>query len=443
MASTHSLLYAAESDVTIERVRALVKQVGPEAPTIEYKEQMADSIARGVAALANTYGGLLLVGVTDTSRIVKGVKERTIESVAEHCAAKIEPPWVPPIIPVPLGQGSDLYVLVLRVVPGQHPRPLLVDGVAPVRHQNTSHPADWQRLRDLFAEAGAVLQDDAWTIQIPSLPQGADGTSDSNVDLIIRSGLDLPVSREAKWRPLSERTVAAFTDALERSSLTSVMASIALGGALTGGSDSFRPRGLNRSRTVTLQWWCAPDGWPQDWAKPVEATVRLAVPGSYGSFNRNLRVEIDVVVRRSPPAEIVRQQSADGQQVHLPAWRITVHQLGELIDAMLATLSGKDVVGPLADLAGIDPVAVPQPRVMHMVTERPVTEVLDTTGLRLIPEAGVSKGAHLLADPALDLADEDDRREQVTAWVTQIALDAGLRGMEQLLQHLAASQAGA
>lgn len=77
-----------------------------------------------------------------------------------------------------------------------------------------------------------------------------------------------------------------------------------------------------------------------------------------------------------------------------------------------------------------------------MVTERPVTEVLDTTGLRLIPEPGVSKGAHLLADPALDLADEDDRREQVTAWVTQIALDAGLRGMKQLLQHLAASQAG-
>ena len=201
MASIQSLLYAAESDVTIERVRALVKQVGPEAPTIEYKEQMADSIARGVAALANTYGGLVLVGVMDTSRIVKGVKERTIESVAEHCAAKIEPPWVPPIISVPLRQGSDLYVLVLRVVPGQHPRPLLVDGVAPVRHQNTTHLADWQRLRDLFAEAGTVLQDDAWTIQAPSLPQGADGTSDSSVDLVIRSGLDLPVSREAKCSP--------------------------------------------------------------------------------------------------------------------------------------------------------------------------------------------------------------------------------------------------
>jgi len=53
-----------------------------------------DTIACGVAALGNTYGGLLLVGVTD-DRIVRGVKEKTIETVADHCAAKIEPPWVP------------------------------------------------------------------------------------------------------------------------------------------------------------------------------------------------------------------------------------------------------------------------------------------------------------------------------------------------------------
>lgn len=62
MTSAQSLLYAAASDVTIERVRALVRQIGAESPTIEYKEQMCDTIARGVAALGNTYGGLLLVG---------------------------------------------------------------------------------------------------------------------------------------------------------------------------------------------------------------------------------------------------------------------------------------------------------------------------------------------------------------------------------------------
>jgi len=84
--SAQSLLYAAASGVTIERVRALARQVGAESPTIEYKRQMCDTIARGVAALGNTYGGLLLAGVTD-DRIVRGVKDKTIES----CPATGEP----------------------------------------------------------------------------------------------------------------------------------------------------------------------------------------------------------------------------------------------------------------------------------------------------------------------------------------------------------------
>jgi predicted HTH transcriptional regulator len=149
VALTHPMLHAHPSEITINRIRSLVQQVGPESPMVEYKEKFADTIAKGVAALANTYGGLLLVGVSD-DRQVKGVKEKTIEAVAEHCHSKIEPPYVPEIIPVPLGQGSDLYVLVLRVVPGTHPLPLLVGGIAWMRHQNTSHPADWHRLRDLF-----------------------------------------------------------------------------------------------------------------------------------------------------------------------------------------------------------------------------------------------------------------------------------------------------
>jgi hypothetical protein len=113
--------------------------------------------------------------------------------------------------------------------------------------------------------------------------------------------------------------------------------------------------------------------------------------------------------------------------------------LAELLDAVVATLAGLEVVSPLADLAQIDPVAVPQPRVLHFVTERPVPDVLETTGLRPIPDAGVSRGAHLLADPALDLSDPTDRQEQVGAWLVQLALDAGLLGMEQLLERLTPS----
>lgn len=84
------MLYAAASDATIERVRALVRQVGAESPTVEYKEQMCDTIGRGVAALGNTYGGLLLVGVT---RGRQGEDDRDCRRPLRR--EDREPPWVP------------------------------------------------------------------------------------------------------------------------------------------------------------------------------------------------------------------------------------------------------------------------------------------------------------------------------------------------------------
>jgi predicted HTH transcriptional regulator len=42
----------------------------PESTPVEYKEKLAESVAQGVAALGNTYGGIMLIGVTDDRRIV-------------------------------------------------------------------------------------------------------------------------------------------------------------------------------------------------------------------------------------------------------------------------------------------------------------------------------------------------------------------------------------
>lgn len=433
--STQSLLYAHQSDITIERIQALVQQVGPESPTVEYKMQMTNTIAKGIAALANTYGGLLLVGVSDDRRVT-GVKEKTIERVAEHCAAKIEPPWVPEIIPVPLGDDSDKYVLVLRVVPGHHPRPLLVDGIAYVRHQNTCHPADWQRLCDLFTEVSPAQHERAWTIQSPNMPTGVDGTDDSAVDFVVRTGLNLAVAREAKWRPLSERTVTTLTDALNHSPLQSALRNLTFSYINTGGFSPFRRQGFNRSRTIRLQWAGAPEGWPEGRPQAVGATVRIEVPGGHGDHATNMLVQIDVVVRHSVWTKVGHGSARDEPKFELNRWRVTAQQLGDLIDAALDTLTSDDIVGAVADLAAIDTAAVPQPRVLYLRTGRAVTEVLETAGLRLIPDAGTSRGADLLADPALDLADPGDRRSQVRMWLVQIALDAGLLGMEQLLEHL-------
>jgi hypothetical protein len=314
---------------------------------------------------------------------------------------------------------------------------VLAGGVAYLRHQNTTHPADWQRLHDLFAESAAARQDDLWDLHAPDLPRGPDGASDGTVDFVLRSGLNVTVSRDAQWRPLAEHTVTAFTDALNRSPLNAVLMRLAVGGAPAGGMNPFHRQGLNRSRLVRLAWSGSPDGWPQDRPGPAEAPVRLEVPGGYGHTATYMRVEADVVVRRSAAIDIARQQHAANAPHGLPPhWSVPPQQLSELIDAMLATLTGKEVTAALASLSGTGILAIPQPWIMHMVTVRPIPDVLDTTGLRAIPDAGASRGAHLLADPALDLADDPDRSEQVSRWLIQITLDAGLTGMEQPLQRI-------
>jgi len=65
MTSTASLFRCAAVDVTLDRVRALVEQNQPESLTLEYKEGFSPRLVVSVAAMANSYGGLILVGVTD------------------------------------------------------------------------------------------------------------------------------------------------------------------------------------------------------------------------------------------------------------------------------------------------------------------------------------------------------------------------------------------
>ncbi|HEX3591721.1 MAG TPA: hypothetical protein VHV74_19040 [Pseudonocardiaceae bacterium] len=224
----------------------------------------------------------------------------------------------------------------------------------------------------LCAESDTSLPDAAWTIQAPSLPQGTHGTSDTTVDLVIRSGLEIPLAREASWRPFSEQVVEAVTTALVPSLLTRAMSKIALEGLSDGGVDTFGFHGLNRSHAVTFTLSCAPGGsWPLGSPKPVEASVRLTVPGSYGQLDQNLRVEIDVVVRHSVLPETEQPTTEQPTTEEQPVWRITTQQLGDLIDAVLAILSSENVVVPLAELAGVDASAVPQPDVLHPPTSHP------------------------------------------------------------------------
>jgi predicted HTH transcriptional regulator len=129
--------------------------------------------------MANTYGGLILVGVTDQpgpDRLA-GVPEQAVVQIVNACHEQLEPPWEPEVIPVPLAaDAAGQYILVIRVDPVRAPRPLLISGAAPIRLQGRNATADRARLAQLFRESPLPLRGAGRRLNPPDLPAAEDGS---------------------------------------------------------------------------------------------------------------------------------------------------------------------------------------------------------------------------------------------------------------------------
>jgi Putative DNA-binding domain len=151
-------LYSApESEFTYELVRDFVLEAEradlfSESLTFEAKERRErNNVAEAVAALANTDGGVVLVGVKDKGaageqRIV-GVGPGEHDSLSSYLHQVI-PEVKPEIIPVLMPSG-DRLVLVLRVDSDLVPHPVTVNGRVMHRIPGHSVPADRQRILEL------------------------------------------------------------------------------------------------------------------------------------------------------------------------------------------------------------------------------------------------------------------------------------------------------
>jgi hypothetical protein len=242
------------------------------------------------------------------------------------------------------------------------------------------------------------------------------------VDFALRSGLIVPAGPAGWGRPISERALGELAASLDRSALADTLAGLTRFADL--GVESFHPEGgANRSHAATLVWRLEP-------SEPVafEMTVRIEAPGHYGhSHVQTLQLTLTLVSRLTARLNV-------GRLGMLPRRRLDTAEWAALLDGMAATLTSPAVTGPVADLAGADPLTVRQPRVLQVVGGPAMPDLLPAQ-LSPIRDGGVSHGAHM-ADPALDLSEPAERAEQVDRWLIQMAADAGLRGMEQLISDM-------
>ena len=430
MTSPATLFSSSAADVTLDRVRQLVDQNLPEGLTLEYKQAYTSSLVKSVAAMANSYGGLILVGVLDgagTDRIA-GVEEDEVVTIINACHDSLEPPWEPEVIPVALEDGSGRFVLVVRVDAARAPRPLLLAGAAPVRLQGRNAVASRDQLAALFTDGGSVTALTRQVISPPTMEMNPDGSP--TADLILRSGLWIPLGEAARWRPLSERSIEHLSATLNRSPLGAELLRWA-GNLGISGLNQFGRHGFNRARRARLVWQAVVS---DPVRHPVEAIAELVVPESYGASASSFSLTVDIVLR-------VRSYLTPGDVAPATPWRIPVPELSDLIDGLLGGLTDPAVVSALADIASIDPVLVGQPASAYLYTGPAVDELLYLQALTPVVGAGGSHGASLMADPTIDLSTPEGRLVQLDTWMQQIALDAGLKGMEELLLSLRESSA--
>lgn len=421
--STHSLFMCAAGDVTVDRVRALIEQGPPESLTLEFKEKYSPSLVKSVAAMANSYGGLILVGITDKvagDRVV-GVPEEAVTQVASGCHTRLEPPWEPEILVLPLPEKPGRHVLVIRVFSAAAPRPVLLEGTAPIRLNGRNATADRTRLAQLFSE---MPQQASWAAPLPA-PQLLSAHSRMDALFILRSGLRCPVGPAAAWRPLSERAARDLGNALEASRITQSLGGWSRDAGMSAARYPFHRRGLNRARRVRLV--------KSGFSDLVDVVLELQLPEAYGAPVSELVLTLDIVAGMDLRENGSRVSS--GQDVDHDAWCLSVPRLRALVTALLATLVDPEVVKAVAGIAGVDPVVVPQPPSLAFRSEYDVKDLLEAEGLRPMIYCGSSHGADAVANPAYDLREHKDLDAQVDQWVAQIGLDAGLMGMERLLEQ--------
>lgn len=168
MSSSLSLFNAPLSSVTVDDVRAFLDLDLEEGTRVDYKQAdtrsrngITETLYRAVTAFANTYGGLIILGVAtdpDTNRPGKReglpLKQGFEEAITSKCYSLIYPPLAPEVRVCPFksdpSRAHDDRALVVVRVPSSTARPHFIDNRLLVRLNSECRDADPATHRMLF-----------------------------------------------------------------------------------------------------------------------------------------------------------------------------------------------------------------------------------------------------------------------------------------------------
>jgi hypothetical protein len=148
--------------------------------------------------------------------------------------------------------------------------------------------ADRERLRQLFIESSARSPLTSRLVRAPQLLQGADG--EPLVDFILRSGLTVPISGAAEWRPISEASGSRLAEALKAPGLGTLLQIWLRYSGVGHSLTPFHRKGLNRARHLRLVSAVA----NRDLSPVLELVVSVDLPTPQTPIDNRLRLITDL-----------------------------------------------------------------------------------------------------------------------------------------------------
>ncbi|WP_427919181.1 AlbA family DNA-binding domain-containing protein [Streptomyces sp. cg40] len=218
----HPLFSAPADAVDTGMVRHFLSLELEENFTVEYKRNIA-AADDTVGAMANTYGGVVLIGVDARPKDINlpgglvGVTAADKDRLVSKMANTFDPPgWTPEVIPVMV---DGKLLLVVRIDPDTVPQPLLHQGVVRIRLDGRNQTADRRLVQMMFqradpAPATAYPSDPRLSPDQYTSPQNRDAYRKTPPDLIVRAAASRSLRRNSTRLRLHGTTVDALLGAL-------------------------------------------------------------------------------------------------------------------------------------------------------------------------------------------------------------------------------------
>jgi Putative DNA-binding domain len=439
--SLADLLHLAADEVTHELLNQLIAEETLEGFTLEYKRELGNGtrVLEAITAQANTWGGLILVGIDEKRDSgtgfgapgpegIVGVEPKDRARLANMCSTRLVPPFDPLIHAVDVGDGR--VVLVVRVYNQLAPRPITVDNRVLVRTDAGNRLADLFRLRSLFNDAPAGVLPGILNISNATPSNHPSFHENPPADLVVRAVAAIPILPTRSRPRLTDAVRTRVRESMVQATINEWLSQLQPTSA-TGGQN-FNPwlfHGPSTSSRAELRWEGLPVFDDPQFIYP-EARLALHLPSTQLGTPSRLNLDLDIIIR------------AAGLRNHLDPngphsiGRLEIQQLFHLFEQILSTFV--QVLRPaLVEHIGAPTGSMSGPHVGLQTNGRPISEAVNTWALQPVRGNEPGAGAELLPAPELNWADPGDRRQQAVEWLRDLLLDLGFQGVDRVVDQFA------